>query len=88
MAFWLVLIAILYFLFAWGRFMWPNPDDSLERKNQDEFNKIIEASRGHSSRALLHKLLFPPIAIIYFPFYKPGAGLAVAVVLLGIAFAI
>jgi hypothetical protein len=88
MAFWLVLIAILYLLFACGRLIWPNPDDSLEHKNQKEFYKIIEASRGYSFRALLHKLLFPLIAIVYFPFYKPGAGLAVAVVLLGIAFAI
>ena len=48
---------------------------------------MLEASRGYSFRALFHKLFLPLIVLIYFPFYKPGAGLAVAIVLLGLAFA-
>ena len=49
---------------------------------------MLEASRGCSFLALLHKFSLPLIVFIYFPSYKPGAGLVVAVVLLGMAFAI
>ncbi len=87
MSFWFVLIALLYLLFAVGRLLWPNPDGSLDNKNQEEFDKMLEASKGYSARAFLHKLFLPLMILLYFPFYKPGAGIAVAVVLFGLAFA-
>ena len=87
MSFWLALIAILYLFLAGGRLLWPNPDNSLEGKNWEEFYKILEASKGYSFHALLHKLFLPLIALFYFPFYRSGAGIAVAV-LLGLAVAI
>ena len=88
MNFWLALIAILYLLFACGRLLWPNPENSLEEKNREEFYRMLKASKGYSFRAWLHKLFLPLIVLFYFPFYRPGAGIAVAVLLLGLAAAI
>ena len=87
-SFWLALIAILYLFFGCGRLLWPNPDNSLEEKNREELYKMLKASKGYSFRALLHKLFVPLIVLFYFPFYRPGAGIAVAVLLLGLAVAI
>lgn len=86
MSFALVFVGLLYSLFALGRLVWPNPDGSLDGKNREEFYKMLKATEGYSPLALLHKLFVPLIIALYFPFFKPVAGLAVSVVLIGLAF--
>lgn len=87
MAFAAAFLGLLSLLFALGSLLWPDPDGSLDRKNHDEFHKMLKASEGSSPMALLHKLFVPVIVVFYFPFLKPGAGIAIGITLLGVAIA-
>jgi hypothetical protein len=88
MAFAAALIGLLSLFFAIGRLLWPDPDGSLDSRNHDEFHKMLKATEGSSLMALLHKLFVPLIAVFYFPFLKPGAGIAVGIALIGLAVAV
>ncbi len=88
MAFGAAFVGLLSLVFALGRLLLPDPDGSLDSKNHDEFHKMLKAAEGTSPMALLHKLFVPLVAVFYFPFLKPGAGIAVGIGLIGLAVAV
>lgn len=85
MSFALTFVGLLYLFFAVGRLLWPDPDGSLDRRNHEEFRKMLGAARGYSPLALLHKLSLPLIITVFFPYLKPIAGIAISAFLIGLA---
>lgn len=88
MAFAAAFVGLLSIFFAIGRLLMPDPDGSLDSKNHDEFHKMIKAAEGSTPMAIIHKLFVPMVAVFYFPFLKPGAGIAIGIALLGLAIAV
>lgn len=85
MSFALMFIGFLYLFFALGRLLWSNPDGSLDRRNQEEFRKMLEAARGYSLIALLNKLFLPLAITVFFSYLKPMAGIAISALMIGLA---
>ena len=88
MAFGAAFVGLLSICFAIGRLLSPDPDGSLDRRNHEEFQKMRLACEGSNPMALLHKLFVPLIVVFYFPYLKPGAGIAIGIALLGLAVAV
>lgn len=85
MAFTLAFLGLLSLFLALGRLLWPDPDGSVDSRNHDEFHKMLRAAKGSNPTAILHKLFMPLIAVFYFPFVKPGAGIVAGIALIGLA---
>lgn len=88
MSFAAAFVGLLFLFLALGRLLFPDPDGSLDGKNRDEFHQMLKATEGGSPVALLHKLCVPLIVEFYFPFLRPGPGIAAGVALICLAAAI
>lgn len=88
MKFALVFIGVLHGLFAVGRLMWPDPDGSLDQKNQAALDDFCLLASQLSALGFVFMFIYPIVIVSFFSFHRPTAGLAIAAAMIAIGFAI
>lgn len=76
--FWLVFSALVFALFSVGRLFWPDPDNSVSERSEEQLRKLRKELAGPGIIGILQRLLFLVIFLFYFPYNKPMAGLAIS----------
>lgn len=88
MKFLCLFIGLLYGLFSIARFVWPDPDGSLNDTNKREFDEIILRTKEKSAVGVVFKALLPLVYAFYLPFYRPVIGFFLAIGLIVVSFSI
>lgn len=82
MKFVLVLCGLVCGFFAVGRLLLPDPDGSLDATNKKEVEDFRSKALQGGIKGFVFLAFFPLVMAFFFPFYRPAAGILLAILLI------